>query len=77
MSIVISKHPPPSFLNKTGSLRRGCSYESSSPVVFLLNRKNLLYFLRFMYEMFPRLGEIFFFSRAVGREEFAENQYSI
>ena len=38
---------------------RGCSYENSFPVVFPLNWENY-YFLAFIYEIFPRLGEIYF-----------------
>ena len=38
---------------------RGCSYENSFPVAFSFNREKD-YFLAFIYEIFPHLGEIYF-----------------
>lgn len=53
--LLISKHPLSSCLNKTWSLRRGCLYWNSFPVVFSLNRENLSYSHVLIFEKSPRL----------------------
>ena len=45
-------------LNEPEPIIRGCRYGNRFLVAFSLNRESKYYFLAFMNEMFPRLGEI-------------------
>ena len=37
----------------------GCSYENTFPVVFSLDLEKIYYSLKFIYEIFPQLREIY------------------